>query len=312
MRRLSAPLLSLLLAPLAFAQSCPPENGVALQILGSGGPIADDARASSAYLVWRDAKARVLVDVGGGALLRFAESGARFEDLDAVLLTHLHADHTADLPALLKSGYFSSRRRALLLAGPSAGGNARVHFPALDGYLNALLSKERGAYSYLSDYQEEEAGSNHLRPVVVGESGWQSHADNVGSELTIRAIPVSHGPVPAVAYRVDMSGHSMVFAGDQDGDSDRFSEFARSASVLLMHMPIAENAGSAARALHAPPSRLGEIARESRPQRLVLSHFMRRSLTNLDGNLAQVKRRFDGEIITASDLDCVIVPTQED
>jgi hypothetical protein len=56
-------------AALAYAepaQQCPPPQGVALQVLRSGGPIADDARASSAYLVWVDGKSRVLIDFGGG------------------------------------------------------------------------------------------------------------------------------------------------------------------------------------------------------------------------------------------------------
>ena len=61
---------------------CPPSDGIALQVLGSGGPIADDGRASSGYLVWVDGTARVLIDAGGGTFLRFAEAGARFEDLD--------------------------------------------------------------------------------------------------------------------------------------------------------------------------------------------------------------------------------------
>ena len=101
---------------------CPPEQGVAVQVLGSGGPAADDERASSAYLVWLDGRARVLVDAGGGAFLRFGEAGARFEDLDIVALSHFHADHSVDVPALMKSGYFSDRQRPLGVAGPDVGG----------------------------------------------------------------------------------------------------------------------------------------------------------------------------------------------
>ena len=77
-------------ATLSFADSaeqCPPPQGVALQVLGSGGPIADDARASSAYLVWVDGKSRVLIDAGGGAFLRFGEAQANFSDLECILLT---------------------------------------------------------------------------------------------------------------------------------------------------------------------------------------------------------------------------------
>src|SRR5580658_1660035 len=55
-------------------------TGVELQVLGSGGPELQDKRASSSYVVWRDGKARVLIDAGGGAALwriRRADGGSR-------------------------------------------------------------------------------------------------------------------------------------------------------------------------------------------------------------------------------------------
>ena len=64
-------LLALLSIPsTASAQSCT-ANPVAVQILGSGGPGVNRDRASSSYLLWIDAQARILVDIGGGAFLRF-------------------------------------------------------------------------------------------------------------------------------------------------------------------------------------------------------------------------------------------------
>ena len=103
--------------------SCTPGEGVTLQILGSGGPIADDGRASSGYLVWVDGESRVLIDAGGGTFLRFGEAGASFAALDFVGLSHLHTDHSADFPALLKSGSFSDRDRPLPVAGPDGDGD---------------------------------------------------------------------------------------------------------------------------------------------------------------------------------------------
>jgi len=52
------------------AQSCGAQ-GVAVQVLGSGGPEQQDKRASSSYLVWEDGRPRALVDAGGGSALRF-------------------------------------------------------------------------------------------------------------------------------------------------------------------------------------------------------------------------------------------------
>jgi len=93
-----AALLMLLAAAGAAAGPC--DAPIALQVLGSGGPEAQQGRASAGYLVWLDGKARVLVDLGGGSFARFGASGARFADLDLIALTHLHADHATDLPAL--------------------------------------------------------------------------------------------------------------------------------------------------------------------------------------------------------------------
>ena len=96
----------------ALPQDCGERGDVAVQVLGSGGPIADDARASAAYLVWVEGSSLALIDAGGGAFLRFGEAGARFEALDFIGLSHFHTDHSADFPALLKSGRSPSRARA--------------------------------------------------------------------------------------------------------------------------------------------------------------------------------------------------------
>ncbi|HEX4202287.1 MAG TPA: hypothetical protein VHY59_12260 [Chthoniobacterales bacterium] len=45
-------------SPRANAQNCG-EKGIAVQVLGSGGPELQDKRASSSYLVWQDGQARV-------------------------------------------------------------------------------------------------------------------------------------------------------------------------------------------------------------------------------------------------------------
>src|SRR5215813_15166397 len=86
----------------AFAQSCD-TSSVAVQILGSGGPRLNPLRASASYLLWLDGHARILIDMGGGAYLRFGQSQAKLEDLWMVGISHLHPDHVSDLPAFLWS-----------------------------------------------------------------------------------------------------------------------------------------------------------------------------------------------------------------
>ena len=77
----------------ADTRVCPASKGAALQVLGSGGPVADDGRASSGYLIWIDGKSRFLIDAGGGVFLRFGEAAARFEDLEFIAISHFLRNH---------------------------------------------------------------------------------------------------------------------------------------------------------------------------------------------------------------------------
>ena len=280
--------------------SCATEGQVVLQVLGSGGPIADDGRASTGYLVWVDGKARVLIDAGGGTFLRFGEAGANFDDHDFIGLSHLHTDHSADFPALIKSGNFSPRQRALPVAGPAGDGA----FPGLDSFLQSMFGNG-GAYAYRGSFLNGSDGKPMLVPREIGE-GAAARAF-VGERLRVDALRVPHAIVPAVAFRVSIGDESLVFSSDQNGGNPAFAEFAQGASVLVMHMVVPEGVTGVGRRLHAPPSVIGEIAAQAKPGKLVLSHFMARSLARLDDNVAQVGERYDGEIVLAEDLACISV-----
>lgn len=295
--------LCALFATAACAQpaSCPPEEGVALQVLGSGGPIADDGRASSGYLVWIDGRARVLIDAGGGTFLRFGEAGASFDDLEFVGISHFHTDHSADLPALLKSGYFSRRSRSLAVAGPTGRGA----FPGLRAYLDAMLG-EGGSYAYLGGYLD---GSGGLVPLEIIETAGEraKRLKTVGA-LSVEALSVPHGIVPALAFRVRYGDRSIVFASDQNGGDPGFTEFAQGADVLVAHMAVGNDPDRIARRLHATPEVWGDIASSSESKHLILSHFMARSLRQLDAAVDAVEAVYAGTVTVAEDLVCIGVP----
>ena len=283
--------------------SCTRSEEPMLQVLGSGGPIADDGRASSGYLVWIDGRSRILVDAGGGVFLRFGEAGASFEDLEHIAISHFHTDHSTDLVALLKSGYFSNRSNALSISGPMTGGD----YPGTDNYLERLLAQDNGVYAYLDGYLDGSDGLIELNPIEVdpGLTKATRVFSNPLTDIEIFALGVPHGPVPALAYRVRIGQKSIVFSGDQNGNSDAFIDFARDTDVLVMHMPVPENIGGVARKLHAPPSVIGKIAAGTGADSLVLSHFMSRSLANMEENLDQIRSRYSGTLISAYDLACI-------
>jgi len=281
--------------------ACPPENGIAVQVLGSGGPVADDARASTAYLVWADGVSRVLVDAGGGSFLRFGEAGASFTDLDFIGISHFHTDHSADLAALLKSGYFSDRTRPLALSGPGPGGP----FPGLNGYLEALLDPENGAYGYLSGYLDGTDGLVKLVPMeTTAAPGPITLVES--KRLVVDSMNIPHGIVPALAYRLQIGGIKLVFGGDQNGSDPAFVDFAQEADLLVMHMAIPPDAGDVAKKLHPTPARIGAVAKAAGVKSLLLSHFMARSLHQLDRNVEIVRQVYAGRVVVAEDLACLL------
>lgn len=281
----------------AAAAGC---DGIAVQVLGSGGPTPNGACASSGYLVWIDGHSRILVDAGGGIFLRFGESGARLEDLNLIALTHFHADHVADVPALVKAGFFSDRTAPLPISGPSKGGE----FPGLKQFLVREFSASGGAFGYLSGALDGSGGLFRLEPIEVSLP-----RDNVKmildtSEINVTAAPVAHGPVPALGYLVKVKDKTIAFSGDQNGDNPVFWKMIEHADVLVVHMAIPEKADAVASKLHATPSSIGRHANDARVGQVVLSHLMPRSLANLDENVALVRGGYHGKVTVASDLQC--------
>jgi len=276
----------------------------AVEVLGSGGPLADDNRASSGYLVWIDGEARLLIDAGGGVFLRFGEAGATLTDLDGVLLSHFHADHVADLVAILKSGFFEGRTAPLPIVGPS--GNE--FFPGLNAFLSANFNAETGAYRYLAGYLGGESGLPRLVPVEIDARVEETTAVIESDRLKVVAIPVNHGDVPALAFAVTVDGETAVFAGDQSLFSTYFEEVLDGAgpALLIAHHAISEAKGQP-RGLHRAPTSIGEMAARLKAKRLIFSHNMKRALAALPAGMAAIRKSYDGPVDVATDHACYTV-----
>src|SRR5215813_5641120 len=196
----------------AVAQGCG-ANPVAVQILGSGGPRLNPSRASSSYLLWLDGRARILIDMGGGAHRRFGESQARLEDLWMVAISHLHPDHVSDLPAFLWLSH-EVRKEPVKIFGPT-GNDAAPDFAT---FLHRLFDERTGAFPVLGSALGGSHGGGGVRPdigrVVAGGVRLDvgvidaAKADpspvfqRAGTMVTAQRIP--HGNMPTLAYRVQI------------------------------------------------------------------------------------------------------------
>lgn len=300
----------LVFATRASAQSGCSSEPLAVQVLGSGGPIAGGTRASTGYLVWRGGRAVVMVDAGGGTFLRFGEAGARLEDLSLLAISHLHPDHVSDLPALLWLSEVA-RQRPLTIAGPTGAGA----FPSIDAFVRRLFDTSSGAFPILGGTLGQPGQGVRLDVVAVdarvGTSStiWSDH------DLEVSAMGVPHGNVPSLAYRIRVGDRSIVFGSDQNGSDERFTSFAAGADALIMHFGLSARAPDPLAQLHARPAAVGQVAQKAKAKRLVLSHFMQApstvktpewfSLFDLGEAVGEVRKHFSGRIDTAVDLQCI-------
>jgi len=285
--------------PSAAAQSCG-SKGIALQVLGSGGPELQDKRASSSYLVWEDGQARVLVDAGGGSALRFGESGAQMSQLDVILFSHFHVDHSGDFPVLIKSSWFEDRKRPLPVYGPE--GNDFM--PSTVEFVYDFFGDKHGAFRYLSELLVPgEEGDYKLQPHNVVGTAKPVEIFRRGG-ITAQAVRVVHGGFPSLAWRVEIGGKVIVFSGDTNGDAAGLRQLAAKADLFVAHNAVPEGVTGVERNLHMPPSVIGEIAGEAHVKHLILSHRMLRTLGKESQTQSEIEKKFSGPLTFANDLDC--------
>jgi len=271
------------------------QSNVTLQVLGSGGPESGDKRASSGYLIWIDGKSKILIDFGGGTSLRFEEVGARIQDLDVILLTHLHVDHTADLPSLLKSSFFTGASGNLYIYGPDKNN----FMPSTKEFVNRLFKDDEGAWQYLGDHLDGSARLQ-LKTHTIMKSLKESVIYSQNG-ISINAISVHHGLIPAIAYRVNVGSKSITFSGDMNGEYHTLEILAWNSDILVAHNAVPKGSTGFAAKLHMTPYRIGEIAKKAVVKKLVLSHRMLRTLGKESRTKSEIRKNYKGNITFAND-----------
>jgi len=285
--------LILLLSPILLLS----KPNITLQVLGSGGPESGDKRASSAYIIWIDGKSKILIDFGGGASLRFEEVGARIQDLEVILLTHLHVDHTADLPALVKSSFFTRASGDVHIYGPEDN-----HFmPSTKEFIKRLFEENDGAWQYLGDHLDGSARLQ-LKTHTIDDTRKEKIIYTKGN-IQISTISVHHGPIPALAYRVNVGTKSITFSGDMNGDYHTLEKLAKNTDILVAHNAVPKDAIGVAAKLHMTPIRIGEIAKKANVKSLVLSHRMFRTLGKEKETKREIRKNYKQSIKFANDKD---------
>lgn len=293
----------------ALARRCGDE-GVWLQILGAGGPALDDQSAVASYLVWVDGRARLLVDAGSGSAVRFGEADADFADLDAIVFTTLTAGSTVDVPAFLLGSARAGRDLPLPLLAPSEGealggetpagqAGARAFFQGMGALYGGLLE---GVFQHGATGVANIGYAVRIREVpAIGNRRWARFRSE---RLALAAMPVHHGGIPALAWRVRAKGFSLVFAGGFSNRRDVVAEFAKDADALVVHHSLVENARGDVLQRYATPSKLGQVAARANARMMILGHRTDATRGRETESSAAIEAHFDGHVLFANDLDC--------
>ena len=243
-------------------------GSLTLLVLGSGGP-RPFGRASSSYIVEVNGTPRILVDAGPGMFLRVGELNVNLEQVDTVLLTHLHIDHTGDLPGffLARALTVSGSSTRFNVFGPTAGGA----FPSTTRFLSLLFEKS-GAWEYQKTFGADE----DIRGVDLPTELTSPESVIVAKDgLRITAVATHHDDCPSVAYRVDYQNESVAFSGDMDASAlPNLIHLAKGCSLLVFHCAVLDPPNSPALlyTFHTAPRKIGEAARDAQVKQLLLSH----------------------------------------
>lgn len=208
-----------------------------LTILGMNGPFPAAGGCTSGYLV-TDGAAAIAVDLGSGCLGQLSLRTAP-EGLNALLLTHWHYDHCADVLPLI------FRLEAC------ADQPLHVYAPA-DGN-----SPVRQAV--------QKCGKIVLHDVAPGE---EFRIPN--SEFRISASAARH-PVPALMYRIACTGKTLCCTGDTN-TVDGLTDFAQGADLLLAD-GLFPTASWAEGKPHLSAAHCAQLAKDANAKQLVITHL---------------------------------------
>ena len=284
-------------------------------LCGTGGPLADAARAGACTAIVAAGKV-FLIDVGPGSFETLDLANVPTGAVAAVFLTHFHSDHIGDLGEAATQTWIAGRREPLDVYGPV--GTTRI----ADGFT--------AAYAQDADARTLHHGDDYLPRAAAGLRGHDvalvegPSADAVAYEqggVRITMFRVNHDPVrPAVGYRVDYKGRTVVVSGDTRKSASVVAH--TKGADMLLHEALARDVFGRAIAVmqrlglariaklandateyHTTPVEAAEVARDAGVHTLVFTHMvpgppnwlLERRFT------AGVRDVFGGEVVAGRD-----------
>ncbi len=171
------------------------EQNVQVQFLGSGDAFGSGGRFQTCILV-RSAQGNCLVDCGASSLIAIKQAGVDPNEIDTMVISHLHGDHFGGIPFfILDAQLISKRTNPLSIAGPP-GIRERIRSAMENLFPGSSEIKQRFSLSFIE-----------IHPDSIEELGPFSTA----------VFPVAHfSGALAYAIRMEVEGRTIVYSGDTE------------------------------------------------------------------------------------------------
>ncbi|MEV8125152.1 MBL fold metallo-hydrolase [Streptomyces sp. NPDC085944] len=241
-----------------------------LTVVGCSGSFPSAESACSSYLVEADGF-RLLLDMGNGALGELQRHCGLY-DLDAIFLSHLHADHCIDMCAYFVARYYrhdGGRCAPLPVYGPE-GTEHRLTTAYAD-------TPSASSMSEVFDFHTVKPSTFEVGP------------------FTVHTERVAH-PVEAYAIRVEHGGRSLTYSGDT-GATPVLDELARDTDLFLCEAAFTHGKENIPD-LHLNGREAGQSAARAGARRLVLTHIP--PWTDPEVNRADAREVYDGTVDIAA------------
>ena len=252
------------------------EDTLKVVVCGSRSPLPSPGRAESCVLVEAGDDIYIF-DLGNGSVNNLTQYQVPWPNVKAVLITHMHSDHMADLPDAHLQSWIQGRTSPLKVYGPEG--------------INLVTKGFELAYSADYQYRNEHHGDDMLPMSIAGFNAIQiinnQFIPNDTPGLEILPFAVDHYPVnSAFGFKISYKDRTVVISGDtiHDGSVQKYSQDVD----LLVHSAISIDIVERMRGIapipqmdkilfdiqdyHTSIEEAGEIARDANVEHLLIYH----------------------------------------
>ncbi len=292
-------------------------DGLSVALCGTGSPLPEPGRAGPCSVIIAG-RLVFMVDAGEGGARNMALMGIPNGAVEAIFLTHLHSDHIDGLPTALLLRWTGAHATAPLpVYGPAGTATVVAGFGQAARIDQGFRTAHHGAR-----VAPPSGGGGTARVFALPPRGNDAPVRVFAKDgLTVTAFRVDHGPVePAVGYRFDYKGRSIVFSGDTKA-TPAIVRNARGADLLVhegiqprltnamtrtleaRHQPELAKITRDILTYHATPEQVADEAQAAEVRHLIFSHVLPQLPSRLiyPAFLGDARRHFGGTMTVGED-----------